>query len=95
LPIIRELVHDVESEWRQTVDKKRGLPESFSLDEPESAVSRPVELGDYLDEDESPPAPPRRPRESAPQARSVVEMPVKERREGRGEATRKEAPASQ
>jgi hypothetical protein len=87
-------VRDVESEWRQTVDKKRRLPESFGLDVPESAVSRPVELGDYLDEDEIPPAPPRRPRESAPQARNVVEMPVKERREGRGEATRKEAPAS-
>lgn len=77
------------------MDKKRGLPESFSLDVPESAANRPVDLGDYLDEQENRPPPPRRPRESAPQARNVVEMPVKERREARGEAPRKDVPAPQ
>jgi hypothetical protein len=87
-------VHDVENAWRQTVDKKRGLPESFHLDVPESAVSKPVELGDYLEEEESPRPPPRRPRESAPQGRNVVEMPVKERQEARGEAQQQDVPAS-
>jgi hypothetical protein len=71
------------------VDNKRtrGLPESFELDVPQSAVSRPVQLGDYLDEEGTPP-PTRKPREGAPRERNVnvVEMPRNERREGRGES---------
>jgi hypothetical protein len=39
------------------VDKKsRGLPSSFQLDVARAAVERPVQLGDYLDEEETPPA---------------------------------------
>jgi hypothetical protein len=38
------------------VDKKtRGLPPSFQLDVARAAVERPVQLGDYLDEEEAPP----------------------------------------
>ena len=53
------------------MDRKRGLPESFSLDVPESAIHRPVELGDYLDEENTPPAK-KRTREEP--GRNVVEM---------------------
>jgi hypothetical protein len=63
------------------VDRKpRGLPESFELDVPQSATGGPVQLGDYLDEEDSPP-PARRPREGTPHERNVVEMPRKERGE--------------
>jgi hypothetical protein len=75
------------------VDRKRGLPESFSLDVPESAAGRPVELGDYLDE-EAPPQPAKRTREEP--GRNVVEMPFKERGEERREALlRSNPPPSQ
>lgn len=74
------------------MDRKRGLPDSFSLDVPQSAVSQPVQLGDYLDDEESLPPPPRRPRNTAPQAGNIVEMPVKERKEERGDAPRKDTP---
>jgi hypothetical protein len=68
------------------VDRKmRGLPESFDLDVPQSAINGPVQLGDYLDEVDTPP-PIRNPREGAPRERNAVEMPVRERMEGRGEA---------
>jgi hypothetical protein len=74
------------------VDRKRGLPESFSLDVPESAIHRPVELGDYLDEENTPPAK-KRTREEP--GRNVVEMPMKERREERGEALSRSTPQPQ
>jgi hypothetical protein len=68
------------------VDRKtRGLPESFDLDVPQSAISGPVQLGDYLDEVDTPP-PTRNLRGGAPRERNVVEMPAWERREARGEA---------
>ncbi len=74
------------------MDRKRGLPESFSLDVPESATGGPVELGDYLDE-ESPPQPTRRAREDP--GRNVVEMPLKERGEERREALARSYPQPQ
>lgn len=46
----------------------RGLPDSFKLNVSASAIGKPVELGDYLDED--PPAPKPKP---APQAQPIQE----------------------
>jgi hypothetical protein len=74
------------------VDRKRGLPDSFSLDVPESAIHRPVELGDYLDEENTPP-PKKKTREEP--GRNVVEMPLKERGEERREALARSTPQPQ
>jgi len=44
-------------------DRARGLPPSYDLDVPRSAVRGPVQLGDYLEEEDTAPAlqiPPRR-----------------------------------
>ncbi len=34
------------------VKQKRGLPDSYGLDVPESATEAPIQIGDYLDDDE-------------------------------------------
>jgi hypothetical protein len=77
------------------VDRKtRGLPESFELDVPQSAISGPVQLGDYLDEEDTP-LPARKPREAAVRERNVVEMPRRERNDERGEILPKPTAPSQ
>ena len=70
------------------MDKKRGLPDSFDLNVPKSALRGPVELGDYLDEDEAP-LPRKKAREDVSPGRNVVEMPA---REARGEMPQKTPP---
>jgi hypothetical protein len=56
--------------------EKRGLPPDYDLDIPEPAASKPVQLGDYLEEVDA--GPPRAPKAAPRQERGenkVVEMP--------------------
>ena len=72
------------------MDKKsRGLPPSFQLDVARTTVDRPVRLGDYLDDEETPPVRPT----PAATAGPAVEI----QRVGRGDAdiSPLSAPASQ
>jgi len=67
------------------VDKKaRGLPPSFQLDVARSVVNGPVELGDYLDEEEI--TSPTKPNPQPPLEKTMVEMPRGSRREAAAQA---------
>ena len=60
-------------------DRSRGLPPSYGLDVPQSVVEGPVQLGDYLEEEESAPArqSPLKPREGG----RATEVPAAVQRE--------------
>ncbi len=58
--------------------KKKGLPDSFELNIPDSMTERPVELGDYLDELAQRVEPPKKKKQAPmPSEENIVDLPVK------------------
>ena len=56
-------------------ERTRGLPPTYDLNVPQSATQGPVQLGDYLEEEDIPPAVHAIPRQNAPVARPTPITP--------------------
>lgn len=73
--------------------KRPGLPAGFNINVSEELLDGPVQLGDYLDEEEAPRRAPDRPANQEPAARSAPEFEPAE--EGASTTPSPEAPRSQ